>query len=284
MADQNFTKPSNNFRDLRGQRFGKLVAVSYVPSRRWECICDCGRSIIRMSSDLVRGNIKSCGCSSLEMRAATLATKPMRRNPRIRDLSGQRFGRLMVVELCETRTPKERRIQWHCICDCGNTSIVTSHNLIAGTSSSCGCYHNELLSAIATRHGHSKTGAYSSWRAAMTRCFAESHPTFKNYGARGISMDPEWRHDFNAFLRDMGPRPVGHSLERLNVNGNYEPSNCIWLPRPMQLRNRRNTIWVIHDGKTICLKELSEITGICYATLQWRHRHGIPLLKPLANR
>lgn len=149
-----------------------------------------------------------------------------------------------------------------CRCKCGATAMVAKSNLSSGHSKqckSCGC----------KRHGKSKTDAYSSWAAMIARCNNKSSHNYKKYGARGIVVCERWRH-FENFYQDMGDRPPGYSLERLDNNGNYSPENCVWADAKTQALNKRCSIKLkICDGE-FHLKKIAEATGSRYGTLYER--------------
>ena len=158
------------------------------------------------------------------------------------DLTGQRFGRLTVVRL---HAMKGYEAIWECRCECGTLCYPTRHNLRAGNHASCGCLRRELGAQKTLTHGASRRGRHSpeyrTWSSAKARCFNQRNKRFTEYGGRGITMCDRWVDDFQAFLDDMGPRPHGHSLDRINVDGNYEPGNCRWATSLDQARNKTTT-------------------------------------------
>jgi hypothetical protein len=155
---------------------------------------------------------------------------------RHKDIAGQRFGRWFVIR----RPPDDskKRARWICQCDCGKTAVVISTSLRLGQSRSCGCLHRELLSARLKTHGKSHTTEYMSWHAMHQRCINDKHIAWEHYGGRGIKVCKRWQ-DFETFLADMGKRPEGLSLDRINNDGDYEPANCRWSSPKEQSNNRR---------------------------------------------
>ena len=154
-------------------------------------------------------------------------------------LAGQKFGRLLVINFSH-RTPR-RRAFWLCQCECGASLEVDQDNLRSGNTASCGCLRREVTIATSTTHGHAaKDGSpeYESWSAMRARVAATSGERFENYGKRGITCCERWA-SFENFLADMGPRPEGRTLDRINNDGNYEPGNCRWATASQQVTNRR---------------------------------------------
>lgn len=155
------------------------------------------------------------------------------------DLTGRRFGRLIVAE---RMSRINRGTRWDCLCDCGKHITVYAHNLASGCTSSCGCLQREARAARAT-HGQYRNNSVSpeikAWEKMRERCLNPKDISYKNYGGRGITVCKRWL-SFDNFLSDMGKRPSPkHSLDRINNDGIYEPSNCRWATRTEQNRNRR---------------------------------------------
>lgn len=161
------------------------------------------------------------------------------------DLVGQNFGRLSVLSRDGSRNSKST---WKCRCSCGNVKIISSTGLMSGKSRSCGCLQKEEQSERITKsntvHGHNKAGTgnqsptWNSWSSMKKRCNTKSHVSYPSYGGRGIKVCERW-NDFGNFLADMGERPIGKTLDRIDVNGNYEPGNCRWATLSEQQKNKR---------------------------------------------
>lgn len=159
------------------------------------------------------------------------------------DLTGRKFGRLTVIK--RASPTGERNTKWHCICECGNSTISWAMGLRCGGTKSCGCLSAEKASArihklisARTTHNMTHSGTYKSWQMMKARCSCPNYTQFKDYGGRGITVCDRWLK-FENFLEDMGERPAGRTLDRINNDGNYEPSNCRWATRAEQNGNKR---------------------------------------------
>lgn len=153
------------------------------------------------------------------------------------NLVGRKFGRLTVLSFAGILN--KTHTTWNCICDCGTQKVVRGPNLVKGLTKSCGCISKEITAKRNLTHGLShKSAAYKSWENMRRRCLCPSHTQYHNYGGRGITICERW-NDFENFLADMGERPPGLSLERINNDGNYELSNCKWATQKEQCNNQR---------------------------------------------
>lgn len=152
-------------------------------------------------------------------------------------LIGLVFGRLTVSSQAES---KNKRKHWLCRCSCGGQKTVSTNGLKTGAVKSCGCLAIEHSALLNKKHGLHKTPEYKVWQGIKRRCYFKSSRNFKYYGGRGITMCSEWVKSFESFLKDVGHRPSKqHSIDRIDVNGNYEPSNCRWSLVSTQRHNTR---------------------------------------------
>ena len=193
--------------------------------------------------------------------------------PKLIDLTGKRFGRWLVLRKAESKA----RTQWLCVCDCGATKSVQGANLTNGTSISCGCYRAELprtaQTAAVTKHGMTDSPTWTSWMAMIKRCYGKYSINYENYGGRGIEVCKRWVDSFEEFLADMGERPEGMTLDRIDSSGDYEPGNCRWATKKQQDRNRKSNILVTRDGVTKCVKDWCDELGLnvdqVYGRIRW---------------
>ena len=176
----------------------------------------------------------------------------MNRKQKRKDLTGQRFNRWNVVSFSHV-DKKQRSAYWNCICICGTKSVVAARNLKNGDSRSCGCLQKDAVSRAHKIHGQSggrneRTRVYRIWTCMKYRCTNKNNSNYKYYGDRGITVCKRWVNSFNSFISDMGmPTSNKHSIERINNNLGYYPSNCKWATQSEQLRNRRKLNRAIGD-------------------------------------
>ena len=199
----------------------------------------------------------------------------------LKNLTGIKFGKLTVTKRVEN-TPKGGA-RWLCKCDCGNEKEVASTNLLTGRVKSCGCFLIEHGKIINLTHGMSHSSLHNIWKQMRHRCVCPGVSGYENYGARGISVCQEWQNNFENFY-DWSMKngyKEGLSIDRIDNDGNYEPSNCRWTDRFTQANNRRNCLFVIFNGKKMTVKELSRITDIDYEKLRKSyHKKNISTILP----
>ena len=204
---------------IAGMKFGHLIPLEKGYSKKngrgmWRCLCECGNiTNVRLDS-LVSGRTKSCGCN------------------KVKNLTGKKFGKLTVIKRIFPN--KNRKAVWQCRCDCGKITDVQSSCLLNGNTRSCGCLRGGKIT-----HGKTNTPIYNIWKGMLQRCYYKKHKHYKDYGGRGIQVDSKWKNSFEAFFTDMGDRPEGLTIDRINVNGNYCKANCRWATRTQQARNQR---------------------------------------------
>lgn len=205
------------------------------------------------------------------------------------DISGRRCGRLMVVEALVQRA-NNGAVLWKCVCDCGQETISPGHCLRRGQIKSCGCLKREVGAAQLKlyaltgarpqyKHGEAIAGKetveWRTWHSIKSRCDPARPSPNPDYAARGIRVCHEWLDSYERFLSDVGRRPSPeHSLDRIDVNGNYAPGNVRWATAKEQARNRRNSLFIEFDGLRLTLAEWAERTGLTNTTIRNRLRAG----------
>lgn len=193
------------------------------------------------------------------------------------NLTGDRFGRLVAISVAP-RVEGQNRPVWICKCDCGNEVLLIANRLTSGNTTSCGCFRADEARRRRTRHGHTSThGAsleYMVWAGMIQRCTNPSHASYQQYGGRGISVHERWS-DFRNFIADMGERPTSkHSIDRINNDGNYEPSNCRWATPAEQMSNRSDNRIVEFGGIKKPLSHWARDLGITHSSLAERIDSG----------
>jgi hypothetical protein len=196
--------------------------------------------------------------------------------PKQLDLSGTRFGRLLVSP--EVESIDGRKAYW-CVCDCGAKKLIRSAYLQSGKVQSCGCLRSETSAATAKArqqpNAKRNQAIYHRWASMKQRCENPVNPFFKNYGGRGIVVCAAWSASFDAFIADMGQPPTAaHTLDRIDNNGPYSPDNCRWALPSEQLRNQRRTILITIGSETLAAKDWAVRTGISYQSITKEFRVG----------
>ena len=192
------------------------------------------------------------------------------------NLLNQRYGKLIVIK--ELGRTKSGKAQWLCKCDCGNKKIISSASLRRGTTNSCGC----LVIEKATKHNMARTSIYNCWCDMKSRCLNKNNKEYKNYGGRGIKVCDSWLK-FENFYKDMGVKPNGLTIDRINNNGNYELSNCRWATKKEQGNNKRTNKRLFFNGKEYTLKQWCCFLKLNYYTIHSRFRLGWDVKKALTN-
>jgi len=196
------------------------------------------------------------------------------------NLVGRRFGRLLVLSESDKRIGGN--VFWDCICDCGKNHTSSSVSLRRGDTKSCGCLFLDVAAQKGKNkrtHGMTISRAYNTWIGMKQRCLNKNNPKYEFYGGRGISICKDWMDSFEAFHNDMGDPPEGYSLDRINVDSDYEKSNCRWANQTTQQNNRRNNRLVPCDGGLVSLSEFERRTGVSQDLVGQRIRRGVPIEK-----
>lgn len=265
----------HNFVDLTGMRFGKLYVESYAGKRgtqnAWNCICDCGNKTIVTSNALSKGHTKSCGCLRKKNKG------------KFEDITGYENEDIIVISMFGKKNGK---IYWNCKCKhCGKINQSLKGNIKKGEAT-CKCIHNKRIGQSNSKPGRN-TEIYSKWIGMKNRCFNQNEKSYKNYGGRGITVCEEWlgEYGFDRFYEwstKIGGYRKGYSIERIDVNGDYCPENCCWIPLKDQAKNKRNTLYIEINGESKRLKEWCEIYGANYKMVHQRiYRYGMAPLQAL---
>jgi hypothetical protein len=193
---------------------------------------------------------------------------------RLKNLIGMKFNRWTVIERAENT--KLGQAQWKCICECGNTSIVAGRDLRQNKSRSCGCLQRETATIVKRTHGKSNTRLHRIWSAMRARCYNLNSHEYDRYGGRGIEVCEEWRSNFESFYEWAIKNGYADSLsiDRINNDGNYEPSNCRWATNKVQASNRRTIRLIEYKGEKKILMDWAETLKINYHTLASRLHSG----------
>ena len=197
----------------------------------------------------------------------------------LKDLTGQRFGRLVVLR--RDQNDRNGKATWRCQCDCGKEVVVVGANLRTGDTKSCGCMHYEFIRNLNVTHGYSKTRLYKVWAHMKERCYNPSNKNYDRYGMRGITICDEWLQDFLKF-REWAmangydeSAPKGQcTIDRIDNNKGYSPDNCRWVDMKTQLSNYSKNIYVEIDGKKQTLRQWADEVGLPYMTIVGRFQRG----------
>lgn len=270
-----------------GDRFGNLVVEkeiepfvykSGIKDRQYLCRCACGKEKALKRNYLLSGYPTNCGCS--------------RKN--ISFHIGDKYGQLTIIERAENDNRNQTRVV--CKCDCGKVVTVRIIHLKSGMTKSCGCYLRERVKQSSTKHGQSNSRLYSVWNGMKDRCYNINNRQYKNYGGRGIKICEEWQ-DFEPFYKwaisyGYNPEAVKGkcTIDRINNDGNYEPSNCRWVGMDIQQKNKRPTSKGMFemDGVVKSLKDWCKLYGTSPSVVYGRTQRGWDKVKaittPIAER
>ncbi len=184
------------------------------------------------------------------------------------EMAGRTYGHLTVVK--RDGANKLQQARWLCTCVCGKSVTALGAKLRNGSTTSCGCMKGKANRT----HGQRGTPTHNTWCAMKQRCNYAQSKQYPAYGGRGITVCARWNDSFENFLADMGERPKGMTIDRIDSDGNYEPKNCRWATDPDQQRNRRSTILVERNGVTKCVKDWCDELGLKPDAVYGRIRRG----------
>lgn len=255
--------------DLAGKQFGYWTVLKFAgidgKQTMWECKCVCGNIRKIRAGSLKSGNSRSCGCKKNELVRKSGYTPHVTKT--VEDKIGKRYGKLTVVSRLSHKPGKP--VYWKCKCDCGNERIVDSYALNCGKAIQC----KECSKPFSYRQRYPRI--YRIWQAMKSRCFYVGNKRYSDYGGRNITVCEEWKNSIEAFVKWSLSNGYQDNLtiDRINVDGNYEPSNCRWVTLKKQANNTRKNVIIERNGESHSLSEWSEITGIDRSTLDYRFRH-----------
>lgn len=256
---------SNKQADYTGYKKGMLTATSFDKRENghsyWIFKCECGNEI----STRIDSTRTNCGC------------KPYKYKPNHKDLSGKKFGMLTVLQYSHSNTDSinNKLAYWKCQCDCGNIVDAPSTKLLNRNNPSCGCDNTKRRE----KHGYSRTKLYGVRKGMIDRCYNHNSSRYSDYGGRGISICDEWINkkdgakNFCEWALNNGYKH-GLSIDRINVNGNYEPNNCRWADSKTQANNTTRNHKLAYKGEVHTLAEWQDITGISQFCINSRISNG----------
>lgn len=275
-------KTPSNFVDLSDTKVGRLTILKKGSGRltsggqyktTWICQCECGNLVEVDAQKLKRKTTLSCGCLRDE--------KVSRVN--FKDISGEKFGRLTVLRYLEIKERENRNRNWLCECECGNIVQVNGAKLTSGHTQSCGCLVNEHIKNLNLKYKNPCKRLYSVYKAMLSRCYDTSNNRYSDYGERGIRVCNDWLGEYGydsfsewAFLNGYDEKAeTGQlTLDRIDVNGNYEPTNCRWITNQEQQNNRRDCHYIEYNGEVHTVTEWARILGIPIAKMRYHIGKG----------
>ena len=255
--------------DLTGKRYGRWTVIERAGYKgkdiSWKCKCDCGTISEVQGNSLRSGGTMSCGCLARELNSKRL--KEIYKPKPIIDLSEKRFGKLVAIDIAVHE--KGKHIKWNCICDCGNKIIANGVYLTNGSKTHCGCEK-----PFSYRLSYPRL--HRIWSNMKTRCNNANDDRYGDYGGRGINVCKEWQESFEVFCKWALKNGYAENLtlDRINVNGNYEPSNCRWITMFDQMGNMRKNVYITYKGETKHLSEWCRILNVKHSTIAYRLKNG----------
>jgi hypothetical protein len=261
--------------NISNQKFNNLTAVKFLyrknKSTKWLFKCVCGKEKELCSNDVVSYRIKSCGClhhnytralSNISHKKHLFFDNKTDESVITQDFRNIQFHKLQAINfLYMNRTQHSCKAIWEFACSCGSKIISDISTIKRGLRKSCGCQRVQTKETLTKKFDLKNPKikkTYNCWLRIQARCYNKNNDSYADYGGRGISVSEFWKTDFSVFLQDMGLCPNNHSIERINVNGNYEKNNCKWATTSEQIRNRRKTLFVIYNNEKMTLIDCVE--------------------------
>lgn len=244
----------------------KVLGLVHKRSKGYECLCLCPICEKEFRLDYNKVGQRSCCASCIP--------------PKYKDLSGRRFGSLVVVRHAGF---VNKTTYWECKCDCGTYKKIRASYLLSGHTQTCGCACGRQRKVVSKdfdfKQPLPKHPLWCTWYGIKMRCENPNDPNFKNYGGRGIRLCNHWngQNGFENFVNDMGERPNGTTVDRIDVNGDYSPENCRWATQKEQCNNQRKNVIVVYKGEQITLTQFCEIAGLRRKTLYSKIRKGVDI-------
>lgn len=189
------------------------------------------------------------------------------------DLTGRKYARLLVLGL-HSKAARAHTFYWKCRCDCGKEIVAMGANVKSGHTKSCGCFQEETRGQHTITHGGSSSKCYCVWKTMIQRCTNPNHDKYKYYGGRGITVCESWKK-FANFRNDMGDPPDGLQIDRIDNSSGYQPSNCRWVTKSVNMRNRRGAVKVMVNGEGVPAMTFAETNGLPYHYVRRRVHWGL---------
>jgi hypothetical protein len=254
-CDKNERVNENNIQEYIGRKYNHLTIIGSVPREikdgkkgrfKVECLCDCGNKHIATFKAIRNGTIKSCGCEIV---------KNIERKERYnKKYIGKKYGKLTIIDI--TFSSKSIPIA-HCKCDCGKDHDANLYDVLFGSIKSCGCYRTEKTIERSTKHGDAKERLYGIYLGMKGRCYNPNYDSYKYYGGRGIKVCDEWLENylnFKSWALDNGYTEK-LTIDRIDVNSDYKPSNCRWATLEEQANNKTDNAYIEYNGKSQTLRQ-----------------------------
>lgn len=255
----------NNIQKYIGKKYNHLTIIGSVPREikngkkkefKVECLCDCGNKCIEIFTSVRSGKIKSCGCETVK----NIERKELYNKNYI----GKKYGKLTIVDVIFTSKGKSPIA--HCKCDCGKDHDANLYDILFGKTKSCGCYSIEKIIERSTKHGDARERLYCIYIGMKKRCYNPNNNAYKYYGGRGIKICDEWLENYLNFkswaLNNGYTEKL--TIDRIDVNGDYEPSNCRWVTMKVQANNKTDSVYIDYNGKSQTLRQWCDELNLDY--------------------